>query len=81
MTDQAKSFDVWKEVKVSSLTEAKRAPENNNIYSHFKVFEITSIIPVSSVSNVSEVLNLVFPLKISWIVSEHIHVWEMYQLH
>lgn len=32
MTDQAKSFDVWKEVKVSSLTEAKKAPENNKEY-------------------------------------------------
>lgn len=35
MMDQAKSFfDVWKEVKVSSLTEAKKAPNKKE---HFRV--------------------------------------------
>lgn len=39
MTDQAKFFDIWREVKMSSLMEVKKAPEKKKEHLELRAFK------------------------------------------
>lgn len=72
MTDQARSFDVRRQVKMSSLTEVEKAPESNKEHVESKAFASFAPFPSSSILEITPTLPCIINFKYSWVSTLHL---------